>query len=369
MSSSTKCKISLLPKNIGIKRSRSEQLMKHKIRLSIRRKQRQKRKCQITKEQLSNNNWQKIKTLTLTKELINQGVEVDGDKLDLVNLLRRSVYQLQPIDKNQQTEVKTMRQYRQTIYKFMLELSFYHLGNNKFRNQCNNVSDFETTQKITEIPAAYLYCLGEGNNHYGFDLRTLNNMIIRNRTTNPYSFQPISENSLQAIKRKLSLIKTLGFPIINNSNQVEINKLSPEAKFELYIEELVGHLYNLDYHIDSEWITELNFEDLKKLYAEIADIWVYRADIPDEVRKKIVKKGLIFSDAHMVKNMIFSQHNKFALLTKTLKNLQKMITDGETEEFRKLGAMYFMIGLSIVSDRVAEAYPYLRESSEAHNFE
>ena len=257
---------------------------------------------------------------------------------------------------------------QQIIYKFIIDSAFRIMGNEQHRLECNNTHDLVTTQAVKSIPNAYIYCISDNDTWYGFDLRTLYKLYINNKMkpiSNPYTSRAVSTDEGTKILKKIEFLERLGFPIdCENTNYLK--NLSESQKFKFYLESVFQKLYQLDYHVDSEWLLELPFDILKKLYTEVTDIWIHRIDIPKEIRKDIVKKGVIFAEPHVVNAMTNSEHNNKMLLKKVVKNLDRLITEGTNVDNRKLGATYFMIGFAIVSPKVATSYPFLLESAQAY---
>ena len=320
--------------------------------------------CSLTQDQLSQENWHKVNNLRLTRELLKLKMEVEGDKITLVNLIRRAYYHLPPIV-NDTKPIMSIQQSKAIIYRFMCNTAFKNLGNTIYRDECNNDSDLLTVQDISQIPTAYLFCLEEQGTWYGFDLRTLNTLFNKqNKYINPYTSRPVTESARNQINRKINLIYKLNFPIEVVDNYY--NNLSEEGKFKYYLNELFQKLYKLDYNVDVDWLHELSFQELQRLYAEVADIWSHRVPIPKELRLRIVKNGIVFAETHIIDKMKPGTLNRKLLLKKISKNLDRLITEGETVDDRKLGATYFMIGFSIVSPKVAESYPYLHDSAESY---
>lgn len=327
----------------------------------------------LSLEQLSLTMWQSIDTLHLTRELLRFGVEVRGDKLSLVNLARENIFRAVPLTREDAivtcpAKPKMDRKIcEQIVSRFVVKLMLWILGNNKYKYDCENDSDLDTIKPVEKIPDAYLFCLPDGDNWYGFDIRTLL-LVIKNSKTpnNPFTLKPLLLETQQQIARKVKLLEKLGFPT-NREAAVMYDKLPEEDKFKLYITDVFQKLHHLDYNVDSNYLLELNATQLQRLYLEVADIWTYRlAELTKEQRCNIVKNGLVFAEGPSIKFTATTDLNKPLLLKKIIRNLDRIITEGVTLDDRKMGATYFMIGFSIVSPKVAELFPFLAESAEAY---
>lgn len=316
---------------------------------------------ELTKEDVSSGKWVNTRILSLTRELLKHGHPVAGDKFDLVNAVRTKILGLDPLEISEKTTPRrSSRQNRMIILKAVINWRLARLGETSHRAECSNTEDFDTLKEISCIPVPYLFCIKDGSTWYGFDVRTLSTMIESSSATNPYTQNILDTPTLDRFRKKVKLLKKLGFPLARAETTAS-TALSESDKFTLYINRVLQKLHYLDYTVKSTWITTLSFEQLQRVYCEIADIWQYRLGdaLTSDMRKEIVKNGVIFAEAHIIKYMPPSSQNKKILLTKIVKNLDRFISEGTTKDNRTLGAIYFMTGLSIVSPQVAEAFPAL----------
>lgn len=315
--------------------------------------------CLFTSEQLSAKNWKSLKTIDLTRELLRNGINVVGDKMNLANLIRTKILNLEPIvSQDHQLDIARAAH---IVRRFIIKSAVCLSGFTKNRKLCENEEDLDTTQEITNISDTYLFCLHEADSWYGFDIRTLSIIINGPTAINPYTQNKLSVQSVNDIQRKIKILRSLKFPL--ERNDFASHSMSEHDKFMLYVTDVFKKLHHLDYSVDRERLLELSAKELQKLYIEVNDIWIHRiGDISMEDRKRIVRNGVIFAEIHEIKQLKCTEADKDLLLRKILKNLNRLITEGLTVDDRKLGAIYFMIGLTIVSKKVAEAYPILTES-------
>lgn len=311
----------------------------------------------LTEADVNASSWATVNMLQLTRELLKHGQVVSGDRFALVNTYRTKILGLEPLANSL---VQDVRHYQIIILKFMIHSRFWKLGEAAHRFECSNTDDFDTMKNITDIPIAYLFCLKDGTSWYGFDVRTLTTLMSSGSLINPYTQNEFDETVVHRLRLKIRLLESLGFPIKRTESSAS-NTLTVDDKFKLYVHSVLQKLHFLDYTVNPMWIDELNFHQLKQLYCEVADIWQYRLGetLTQAMRKQIVKGGVIFAEPHIVKTMHSSPQNHRILLTKIIKNLDRLVTEGTTKDNRTLGAIYFMTGLSIVSPKVAEAFPAL----------
>lgn len=351
--------------------STSEPIMKKRITITVK-KPKAAAPSTITAEQLSVAEWKNIPTIQLTRELLRIGVEVAGDKLNLVNLAREHIYKAPHLAVEEARACPSRKTLdpkvcARIVAGSIMKFALWRLGNNHAKHKCENDADLDTTKPISKIPDSYLFCLPEGDNWYGFDIRTLL-LVIKNSKTpnNPFTLKPIQPKVMDQITRKTNLLEKLGFPT-NREGDIMYDKLSEEDKFKLYVTDVFQKLHHLDYNVDSNYLLELNAAQLQRLYLEVADIWTYRLEeLTKEQRCRIVKNGIVFAEGPSIKFTPPSDLNKPILLKKIMRNLDRIITEGVATDDRKLGATYFMIGFAIVSPKVAEIFPFLAESAEAY---
>ena len=74
----------------------------------------------------------------------------------------------------------------------------------------------------------------------------------------------------------------------------------------------------------------------------------------------MVNNGILFTvSVQSVKNYCSNDNSKKLLQSLLLNIIERIITEGETVEEKKLGALYTLTALVIVSQGAAESYPFL----------
>lgn len=299
---------------------------------------------------------------SLTKELMKRNKTVCGSKLHKYNTLRR-LYSIEPLIRESHTPLhqKTRSYYLQIIKRFILQARLKIMGSWHKRNECQNEDDLTVGTLIPNIHHVFIFCLEDNDMWYGFDIRTLNMHYIsrgmkKDKFTNPYTRNVISDKFISNFKQKIHFLEKHQFP---TTHVADLSSMSEEQKRTWKVVDLFQKLHHLDFTIDSQWFMDLSIDELKKLYYNVGDVWTYRLTIPMDQRKKIVKHGIVFAEYNAVQKI----NDYDIVFNKVVKNLEKIITEGQTIEDRKLGANYFMIGFVGVSEKVAEAVPHLAEAS------
>ena len=140
----------------------------------------------------------------------------------------------------------------------------------------------------------------------------------------------------------------------------DIESLTDEQKFNLKVVEIFHKIDELGNLTQSSWFMNLSFNQLKDFYIQFEDLWNYRLQIPVGQKKKMVNNGILFTvSVQSVKNYCSNDNSKKLLQSLLLNIIERIITEGETVEEKKLGALYTLTALVIVSQGAAESYPFL----------
>ena len=109
------------------------------------------------------------------------------------------------------------------------------------------------------------------------------------------------------------------------------------------------------YECHFEWFLKLNIYNLKKLYRTLEDIWNYRLQLSNEIKCRISPpSGLVFN---IPVNDVMSNNNKVALEEIIINEVFKF-NNAVSPEDKKLGYMYFIIGLGQVSKRCFQSHQW-----------
>ena len=152
------------------------------------------------------------------------------------------------------------------------------------RKLCNNDEDFYSYDSIQDIEPIYFFSYKDSqNNYWGFDIRSLKKLIDMNYS-NPYTIEPFPESVKERILMLINHLDKGNIQTVIDTTIVADRKFLVKQKFvDIFSQmELVGHSCNV------EWILDLNSSKLKRLYRELEDIWNYRANLSEEIKKSIV---------------------------------------------------------------------------------
>ena len=225
------------------------------------------------------------------------------------------------------------------------------------RQTCNNVEDFLTTETMKEIDYYLFFSFKDTDGfNYGFNLISIYNLIIKKDTRNPYTRNYFSVELIELVQRRLLFNK-----IFKKTHHDIYNTTVTNLNSKLMT--LFQKLDSLDYYTQIEWFTDLTAYNIRKFILELYDIWEYRSEITRENKLLICPPhGTPFREIpiHMI------QHN-YHMNIDTLKNfsiliINLFINSSPFRENQKIGAIYILSALTLVSPNAAESMPWLYQS-------
>ena len=110
----------------------------------------------------------------------------------------------------------------------------------------------------------------------------------------------------------------------------------------------LGHITN------PEWLLALSTNQWRVLNNNISDIWIYRAQLPVEMRLAIGGRA----------NLGFIRRglSPGVVMRRVIDNIRRLIMRSHDRQHQALGAIYVLIALTQVSPNAAEALPALHEA-------
>lgn len=250
---------------------------------------------------------------------------------------------------------------------FLLRLNNFYRGPAYFkRNLCNNDTDFFTLENMKDIDNAQFISYENSNGIiYGYDIVSLYNLILKNgkNTKNPYDRGIFPNYLLNNIKKLRSISYALNYDMkVNIKNEiVEDKKKSIEFK-------LISIFQKIDEHgfiTNLEWFNSLSRNGLVRYIRELGDIWNYRAQLSMETKVNICPPSgnpfIYFNTRDFYNNNNIDQI-KLAII----KVMECLVNNGNTQEYKALGAFYILSALTLVSSNAADSLPWLYQSVMHH---
>jgi len=229
------------------------------------------------------------------------------------------------------------------------------------KNISTNDCDFATLDEIKIIPYTQFFSFQDKDKFiYVFDILSIYNLYIKNKSKvyNPFSTKIIDKQVFYNMMTFIKYSKMLGIKINIDYNTIE--KINDSKKLEIKILNLFQEMDSLGHFTDISWLTSLNKYQLIKFIRELADLWHYRANLTQEVKREICPPfGNPFREIN-----INSIHNyNFIIIKKSVVTIiEEFITKGINNDCKSLGCYYILCCLTLVNDSAAEAMPWLYES-------
>lgn len=233
------------------------------------------------------------------------------------------------------------------------------------RELSTNNNDFYTFDNISNIPFYNFISWREEKNIFSFDIYSLYELIKsskkdKTKPLNPYNRSVISEDIIKNLNKIIKLNKIHGekFKInkINEDNEITI------STFNSRILNACLRIDSLGNYTDVNWFKILNRRQIIKFVNVLHDIWNYRAQISEEVKREICTPvGRPFSFVNVNYNYLCTC-DILQLKMIFVKIIENFINKGINESSSSLGAMYILSALTLVNNDAAEALPWLFQS-------
>jgi hypothetical protein len=232
------------------------------------------------------------------------------------------------------------------------------------RSICVNIEDFFSTDVMKDISGAYFFSYRDisDNLMYGFDIRSFNMMIEKEREKgeiprNPYTRNPIP---LQIIRKANTLVLQLDKKKMP-THWVSTVVLTPDQLWRMKVVEIFVMMEELQYGADPEWFIALSLSRQKEFYLHLMDIWSLRAGLSQPERERIVPgSAQLF---HWGPARISGIHLVSTMRATNTSIIRRLISSAADRSDKILGAMYVLTALTQVCAPAAEAFPWLFESA------
>lgn len=228
------------------------------------------------------------------------------------------------------------------------------------RSICVNDSDFFTMEPVDEIPHSQFISYTDVDKMvYGFDMLSLHNMISKSSKPyrNPYNRNELPEELLMNCKKIAKLSSFFGETnvVIQEEEVVDETKL-----LELRALSVFQEINDLGNYADHNWLWSLSRIQLVRYIRELYDIWVYRANLSNEIKIQICPptgNPFIGAPIHMLQTL---DRNK--LIQASLTIIQSMVMRSGDIPSRALGANYVLSALTLVNENAAMSLPWLYQA-------
>lgn len=228
------------------------------------------------------------------------------------------------------------------------------------REDCVNETDFFSMEKLSEVaPKQFIsYTCPHDGKVYGFDIESLYKLLANGDVCNPYTRKPFPATMNRDVNRLIRLSSVTGQRIY--FSPPEDDQLSSEKRLELGVVDLfqsIDALGNITNHV---WFWNLGRVQLIRFVRELADIWGYRAQLQEAVKREICPpNGNPFRGVELP-GLPTMSHSR--LRTTALGIMDAIVKRGTNAGARSLGANYVLCSLTLVSSDAANALPWLYDA-------
>jgi hypothetical protein len=208
--------------------------------------------------------------------------------------------------------------------------------------KCNNDEDFYTYDLLKEIPSKYFYSYTDnGGLRWGFDIRSLDK-LLRMQYPNPYTTEIVPHDIQKDVKSKIEILK-LEPDYEDLTDTIERDR---KDTIKQKIVDLFSFIEQSGYTCQIDWFTSLSIRRLKELYKQLEDIWNYRSQLTEVMKRSICPPNADIFKTPMIEVMNYNVKEDLQELI--LHEVMKF-TQANTDSDRKLGFMYFLIAFGQVS--------------------
>jgi hypothetical protein len=284
-------------------------------------------------------------------------LKISGNKPQLVSRIFSYLYFSSYI-------IKIQKMFRGFIVKKYKSL---HGPASMNRKICTNADDFVTMEPVEEINFHQFLSYKDTDGFvYGFDIISLHNLFLKskdiNAVKNPYNRNIIPEAVIKTIKSVVRISRILKIKI-NLHYEDDTQNLPMEKALELRALQLFQHIDALGNYSNSQWFLSLNRNQIIKFVRELNDIWNYRAQLSNEIKRNICPpNGDPFRNVSI--QYLNTEAELFNLKKLVLELMEKFVNSGINDDSKSLGAYYILGALTLVNTEAATSLPWLFQSFE-----
>jgi len=255
----------------------------------------------------------------------------------------------------------------QKIIRGSIQRKYIDMHGPAFRNRtlCTNNFDFLSMDELTNIPNEQFFSFKDEDGFlYGFDILSLHNLIYKCKgvVKNPFNQQPLTTKVIENFRSLLRLSRVLKINISTEISDVT-KEVTDKKSVELRALTLFQNIDALGNYSNPQWFLTLNRNQLIKCLRELIDIWEYRANLSNEMKKAICyPTGNPFQrlpNYHILQSL----ENLDDVRKIILDIMEKLVNTGIDKDNKCLGAYYVLGAITLVNNEAATTLPWLFEAA------
>ncbi len=278
-------------------------------------------------------------------------LKITGKKNEIQNRLKEYFNKFLFYHNNLDKIILLQKNIKKFLLNKQIELRGPGFSNRKI---VNNQEDFFTFELLEDIPNKFFFSYKDLDGFiYGYDIRSFK-QLVEKKMSNPYNRNKIPD---YAIKNMKTIYKK--YKLNKNDENKKKEKTTPEQRLNHLVLKVFQQIEQVGAYaggLNINWFKELSVQQLKKYYKGLEDIWNYRAELNQTQKFKISGNVQMFP---VSVSMYFKINRIDKLRTILLKEMEKMVFNGENNEYKSLGAYYILIGLCDVSEECKMAMPWI----------
>lgn len=243
----------------------------------------------------------------------------------------------------------------------------------KDRKLCVNETDFYTLEPLENIGFYDFFSYKDDENFiYGFDLNSIATLLNKpGWGKNPYNrfkFPFLVTKNVCVLKKLRKFYKKNNKAIITKTPREECllrMKSIREDNLDSRVQNLFYEIDNLGNYSSTLWLNNLSKHDLYRLIKYMWEVWTYRANIPNEIKRKICPYFNPFFDG-IDANILNTNSNvepSFRDVKATCVTImENIIYTGISDEYKHIGSMHVLTAFTIISQDARDNMPWLYES-------
>lgn len=228
------------------------------------------------------------------------------------------------------------------------------------RRLCVNETDFFTMDEINDIPYGQFFSFQDADTMiYGFDMLSIYTLFHKGfdpKTANPYNRNVLAKNV------KKNVMKLLWFSKLFKE-EMQVKMQETEVVDQTIGERCLTLFHDMDIlgnYTNANWFLALNQPTLVRFIVELNDIWSYRANLSELVKREICPNHRdLFRMMYMMDLRVVSLP---IIQDVALGIMAMLIREGISQDSRALGANFVLCALTLVNPEAANALPWLYHS-------
>ncbi len=253
---------------------------------------------------------------------------------------------------------KIVRYYNDNLDKIVRVQRYFRKKSELVLKSCVNDMDILTFSDIHDIPKPYLYIYKDERTglRYAYDIRTLVHILKTENPTCPYTCREYT------IEEKIRILEDIKNKVLRGLNlNIDQLKLTPEEETEMRMKDIFHKINLLGNYTSYLWFKNLTLAQQKLFYNEAESLWNFKLGLGRGDKMRYVRGGSVFETSRASISII---DNLNRLRNINMDEMERLITEGDTIEERKLGAIWMLTALVSVSFDAAEALPHLIQNYE-----